>query len=118
MCNGFLTRFGVTLEAKHDLRCSVPTGGHVLCHETNVRLCIIAKSACESKVANLEFAIGVDQQIARLQVAVKDVGRVDVFEPSADLIDEVLKVGVGQGLLGSNNLVKVCFHQLLNQVTG
>jgi len=41
---------------------------------------------------------------------------VNVFEAAADLINKVLEVSIGQGLLRSNDLVKVGLHQLLDQV--
>jgi hypothetical protein len=33
----------------------------------------------EPKVANLQLAIGVDEQISRLEIAMQDIGRVDVL---------------------------------------
>lgn len=110
------TGFGVTLEAQHDLGSTVPASGDVLGHESNVWLCIVTESTRQSEITDLELAVGVDEQVAGLQVTVENISRVDVFEAAADLINKVLEVSVGQGLLRSNNLVKVGLHQLLDQV--
>lgn len=45
------------------------------------------------------------------------VGTVNVFQTSADLIDKILKVSICQGLTGSNDLMKIGFHQLLDEIT-
>ena len=39
----------------------------------------------EAKIADLEVAVCVDEQVAGLEVAVQDVGRVDVLEPAQHL---------------------------------
>ena len=70
----------------------------------------------ESKVADLELAVGIHHEVAGLEVAVEDVGRVDVLEPAQDLVDEGLVVGVGEGLSGSDDGVEIGLHQLLVQV--
>ena len=41
--------------------------------------------ARQPKVADLEVAGGVQEQVARLQVAVQDIGRVHVLQPAQDL---------------------------------
>jgi hypothetical protein len=37
----------------------------------------------ETKVADLELAVGVDEQVPRLEIAVEDVGRVDVLSEAS-----------------------------------
>lgn len=40
------------------------------------------RKSCKSKVANLEIAILVDENVRRLEISVNDSGRVNVFQPS------------------------------------
>ena len=58
-----------------------------------------AISTSETKVADLELTVGVDEEVARLEVTVQDVGGVDVLEAAEDLVDEGLEVRVGERLL-------------------
>lgn len=67
--------------------------------------------------ADLEVASGVDEQVGGLEVPVQHVGRVDVLEPSQDLVEEIADVVVAQ-LLALEQLVQVCLHQRLHDVTG
>lgn len=106
------TGFGVALETEHNFRCSVPSGSNIFRHVPGIFFRIYREATCEAKVANLEFAIGVDQQIAWLQIAVQHVGRVDVLETAQNLVDEGLEMSVRQGLAGSNNGRQVALHQL------
>lgn len=61
-----------------------------------------AVAAGKAKVADLELAVGVDEQISGLEVAVENVGGVNVLEAAEGLVDEGLEVGVGQWLLGAD----------------
>jgi hypothetical protein len=42
-----------------------------------------------------------------------DIGGVDVFETTEDLINEVLDVLESQGLFGINDAMEISFHQIL-----
>lgn len=44
------------------------------------------------EVADLQEAVAVDEKIRGLEVAMKHVRRVDVFEAAKDLVDKVLEV--------------------------
>lgn len=44
----------------------------------------------QPEVADLQVAVLVDQDVARLEVAVHDAGRMDVFQSTKDLVEEVL----------------------------
>lgn len=65
---------------------------------------------------HLEIAGGVEQQVGGLQVAVQDVGGVDVLEPSEDLVEEVADVVVAQ-VLSLQELVEVRLHEILDDVS-
>jgi hypothetical protein len=45
----------------------------------------------EPKVAELEVAVFVDENVGRLEVAVDDAGRVDVFQAAEHLVEKVLR---------------------------
>lgn len=98
-----LTGFGVFGEAEHDLRSTVPSRGDILCLRTNLAglVGIGSDSSCQTEIANLQFTVGIHKQIARLQIAMENVGRVDVFETAENLVDEGLEVCVGQRLARS-----------------
>ena len=115
-CRPDVNGLGVVGEREHDLRRPVPSGGHVLGHKSSVLLGVFQKPAGQPEVADLELAVGVDEQVARLQVAVEHVGRVDVLEPTQHLVDEGLVVRVGQRLARPDDLVHVALHELLVEV--
>lgn len=77
----------IVREAQHDLWRAVPSSSDIFGHEALVSgglggWCSSASgsvSTSQTKVANLQLAIGVDQQVAGLQVSVQDIGRVDVL---------------------------------------
>lgn len=106
------TRFGIALEAEHDLRCPIPPGRHVLCHVPSVLLRILREPSGQTEVADFEFAIGVDEQVSRFQVSVEDICRVDIFEATQDLVYERLEVGICQRLARSNDGSQITLHQL------
>ena len=110
--NYALTGFGVALEAQHDLRRAVPARRHVLSHVARIFLRVHGKAAGQSKIADLELAVGVDQQVAGLEVAVQHIGRVDVLQAAQDLVDEGLEVGVGEGLAGADDGGQIALHEL------
>ena len=90
----------VVRKAKHDLRGAVPPRRDVLGHEA--LLLRLVKPAREPKVANLQLAVRVHEQVARLEVAVQHVGRVDVLQAAERLVDEGLEVRVRERLAGTD----------------
>lgn len=114
---GELTGFCVALEAEHDFRRTVPSRGDVFRHVSRILLRVDGEATSQTKVANLEFAVGIDEQVAGLEVSVQDIGGVDIFETAENLVNKGLEVGVGQGLAGTNNGGKVAFHQLYCSVS-
>lgn len=63
----------VFLPGEHDLGGSVVSGGDVASH-------LRVLDSSETEVANLEIAVLVDEDVAGLEVAVDDAGRVHVLE--------------------------------------
>lgn len=43
---------------------------------------------------------------------------VDVFEAAKDLVDEILVVTDSKALFGGNDLMKVCVHEVIDDVDG
>ena len=67
-----------------------------------VRIC----NSSQTKIADLEIASGVEEKIRRLQIAMQNVGRVDVLETPQDLVQEVTNVIIAQSLDDKTRLVK------------
>ena len=69
-----------------------------------------------TEVSYLEFAVLVDKQIAWFEIAMKDVSRVDVLEPSQQLKQEILEMFFAEFLRRVNDPVQVALHQIENDV--
>jgi hypothetical protein len=89
-------RTHVVGEAQHDLGSPIPTRRYIFGHEALFLL--LVKAASETEVANLELAIGIDKKVARLEIAVKYIGGVNIFETAECLVDEGLEVGIRERL--------------------
>ena len=89
-------------------------GGHVLSEESSV-IVLWVSHASQTKVTDLEITGGVQQQVARLQISVENIGGVDVLETTEDLVEEVADVVVTQPLR-LQQLVEVSLHQALDDV--
>ena len=66
----------------------------------------------ESEVAHFEVAVFVQEQVGGLQVAVDDVGRVDVQTAAQKLVHEVLDVVIRQILPRIDHSVHIRLHQV------
>ena len=100
----FSDKTHVIRKAEHDLRCAVPPRRDVLGHET--LLLRLVEPAREPEIADLELAVRVHEQIARLEIAVQHVGRVDVFETAERLVNEGLEMRIREGLARTDLRVK------------
>jgi hypothetical protein len=82
----------VHLERKHDLRSTIPSRRHVFGHQTHLLSSRHARlhAPCQAKIANFEIAVGVEQEVGGLKIAVDDVGAVDRLESAKRLVDKVL----------------------------
>ena len=65
-------------EAQHDLRRAVPPRRNVLGHEA--LLLLLVEAASETKVADLELAVCVDEKVTGFEITVKDIRRVNVLQ--------------------------------------
>lgn len=97
---------------EYDLGCSVPSSDDVF-SESRSGLFV---AASETEVTDLEVAVLVEQQVARLEISMDDVRGVDVKAASEQLIHEVLAVVVRQVLSRVDHSVHVCLHQVRNDV--
>lgn len=73
----------VFLPGEHNLRCTVVSSRDITGH-------LGVLNACQTEVADFEIAILINQNVARLQVAVYHAGGVNVFQTTHDLVEEVL----------------------------
>lgn len=91
--HGRTTYFGIHLEGQHDLRSAIPSGSDILGHDTNFLSGGNASfdATCEAEVANLEIAVGIEQEVGRFKVPMDNVGAMDGLERSEGLVDKVLK---------------------------
>lgn len=111
------TGFCVLCETEHNLRSSVPSCSNVLGLEAGSNIVgLVAEATGKTEIANLQLAVGIDEQVTGLEIAVQDVGRVDVLETAENLVDEGLEVSVGQGLAAADNGSQITLHQFLVQV--
>ena len=105
---------------KHDFRRSVPPSDNVFRQERPLRgiphLIAVQNAPRQAEVADLQIAIGVDQQVRWLQIAMQHVGRVDELDRPQHLIYEVLDVIEAQALLGVDDAVQIGLHQLADDV--
>lgn len=71
--------------------------------------------ARQSEITDLQHAVAVHQQIARLDVSVQDPGRMQIFEAAQDLVQKNFDVVLRQVLWRHNYFVQVrlqkfCYH--------
>lgn len=104
------TGFCVALEREHNLWRTVPSCGYVFRHVSSIFLRVDRETSREAEIANLQLAISIDEQVSRLQVTVKDIGRVNIFQSTQNLVDKGLEVGVGEGLPRPDNSREITFH--------
>ena len=95
VCVGGRTYLGVHLEGEHDLGRAVPPRRDVLGHQPRAGLLAAwarrrARAAREAEVAHLEVAVGVQEEVGGLEVAVDDVRAVHRLERTERLVHEVL----------------------------
>lgn len=112
MIKGKHTGLSVALETQHDFGSSVPAGGYIFGHVPRIFLWVHRETSGQTKITNLQLAIGVDEQISRLQVSMKHVRRVNILETAQNLVDEGLEMGIGERLTRPNDGGQVAFHEL------
>jgi len=65
---------------------------------------------------DFEVAVLVQENVAWLKVAMDDIGRVQEFEGSEDLVDEVLDMLSQKLLSGANHSAQISLHEFTNEV--
>ena len=88
-----IDRLGVFFERQHDFRGPVPPGGDVFGHESRI-IVGARRGPRETEIADFQVAIGIQQQVGRFQVAVKNVRRMHGLECAEGLVNEVLAMVV------------------------
>ena len=94
----------VVLGEHDELRGAVPARDDVLRHVLVLELVAHAR---EAEVADGQVALAVHEDVVGLEVAVEDVGGVEVLEAAKELVHECLDVHVGEGLWGLDYLGEV-----------
>lgn len=75
-----------------------------------------AEGLAKDLECHLQVTCGVDEKIAGLQIPMKHIGRVNVFQPSKNLIEKVADMVVAE-LLGLQKLIEIRLHQILNYIS-
>mmetsp|Transcript_18337 Transcript_18337/g.19932 ORF Transcript_18337/g.19932 Transcript_18337/m.19932 type:complete len:102 (+) Transcript_18337:988-1293(+) len=71
----------------------------------------------QAEVSDLDRAVRArDQDIGRLEVAVNDVGLVDVAHAVYELVEDVLDVLLCEVLVGLKDLREICVNELEDEV--
>lgn len=112
------TGFCVTLEAQHDFRCPVPPGSHVFGHVSRIFLRVHGETSSQAKIANLELAVCVHEEITGFEISVEDVCGMYELQATQDLVDEGLEMGISQWLAGSDDGGQVAFHEFWHSISG
>ena len=106
---------GVLLEGQHDFGSTIPASGNVFRHEARVVLLRRCRAG-QTKIANLEIAVGIQQEVGGLQVAMEHVGRVHRFQSAQRLVDEVLAVVIRK-ILCADDAVHIRLHEFLSKMS-
>lgn len=112
----YVDGFGVTLEAQHDFRSTVPSRSNVFGHVAGIFFRIHGETSGKTKITDLEFAISVDEEISWLQISVEHIGGVNVLETAKNLVDEGLEMRVGKWLSRPDDGGQIALHEFLVQV--
>mmetsp|Transcript_42244 Transcript_42244/g.90136 ORF Transcript_42244/g.90136 Transcript_42244/m.90136 type:complete len:270 (+) Transcript_42244:701-1510(+) len=107
---------GVGLVLDEQLGRAVPARDDVLGERLVLGLGVWEDGASKAEVADLQVAVLVHEEVARLEVAMQHVRRVDGVDTTQDLVEEVLEVLVGERLLRVDDVVQVGVHQLRDEV--
>lgn len=108
-----ISRRRVTLRSEKHLRRPVPPGRHPL-RQNRAQLLGIQRSH-ETKIAQLDSAIRVDQYVGRLEVPVYQFGGMQVLERFGELVEYEPHVHVLEDPL-RDDVVQVCLHVLKKQI--
>lgn len=91
---------------QQQLRCPVPSGDHIFSHEL-----VLWSRSSKTKINDLQIAICIQQKVAGFQISMNNIGRMYVFQPSKDLIQEVLQ-------RDSNHKIRVSLSFLIDSFIG
>lgn len=100
---------GVLCGAQENFRGPIPAGGHVLRQNSVVLRLILQNRSREAEVRDLHVAVGVEEDVGRLQVAMDDFRRMDVLQGLEDLVDYVARGLIGRSTVGE--FLRGCFRE-------
>mmetsp|Transcript_35640 Transcript_35640/g.57417 ORF Transcript_35640/g.57417 Transcript_35640/m.57417 type:complete len:443 (+) Transcript_35640:359-1687(+) len=106
----------VRSRAEQDLRRTVPARGHIV--RQHWILCVVLllhNTPGQSEVADLHLAVGVEQNVRRLDVAVQHLSRMHELERLEELIDDVLLVNLLQDV-GTDYRMQIRLHVVADEV--
>jgi hypothetical protein len=105
----------VALRQKHDFWCSIPAGDHVL-RERGLRYgsCFVLRlwhvTTRKTEVTDFDLAVLAQENVARLQIAMRHTCGMQVGQAPQDLAGHRLHMSFGELLARFDNLVQVCVH--------
>lgn len=102
-------------EGATELGGSVPAGGNVVSPEDGSGG-VVEGDTSKAEVADLELAVSIGEDVLGLEIAVEDIGSVDVLEAAQQLVEEELVVLRGQVVICLYHLVQVRLHQLKHHI--
>ena len=105
----------VAFVKKTDFWRSIPPCDHIGCLLEKL-IDLFSKPSAESEVTNFKVAVRIDENVTWLEIPVHYVGAMHIQQSSHDLVHEILIVVCLQFLSRVNQLVKVSFHKLGNDV--
>lgn len=91
--------FPVGVGSQKDLRGSVPPSGYLLSEDDVVAVFVGNHGPGESEVADLHGAVAVEDEVGGLEVAMDDLGRVEILHALDELVEDEPVVGIFQNLL-------------------
>mmetsp|Transcript_69371 Transcript_69371/g.187542 ORF Transcript_69371/g.187542 Transcript_69371/m.187542 type:complete len:334 (-) Transcript_69371:17-1018(-) len=108
--------FSVRGGAEEQLGGAVPARGDVVReHRVRARVALLSDAAREPKIADLHLAVGVQQDVRGLDVAMEHLARVHVLQRLQQLVDDVLLVNVLQDV-GTDDGVQIRLHVVADEV--
>mmetsp|Transcript_12798 Transcript_12798/g.21944 ORF Transcript_12798/g.21944 Transcript_12798/m.21944 type:complete len:203 (-) Transcript_12798:1042-1650(-) len=99
-------RVGVVMR-EHELWSAVPSRDNVIRLLSRI---FRIEVSCQTEIANLEIAVGVDQDVGRFQITMQHFCRVQILHGTHHLVDEILALVIEQLLFPREQLGEIGIH--------